>query len=273
MRAASFNVFGIGGKDVSAAVGFATGLVGPDATGLGVVAFQEVWTEAQRDTVLAAYCGTAPQSVERANVTIHRSGDGAWRCLVPKVPAVVSMPLSSGLALCVRGPVKDSFFVEYRGGAVPDSLAHKGVLAALVEAPGEPRRAFVNTHLHDYSNDRFGKYRWAWLDTLVSCVQWINAHWRVKTVLLGDFNIDSVKAYSGSTGADYRLYARLIRMGMGGDARWYDVNVRVNQGKPVKTTSSRAIDHHLVAGETPASATFEAHQTPASDHFLTVSAW
>ncbi|MBX3125691.1 MAG: hypothetical protein KF718_03205 [Polyangiaceae bacterium] len=273
MRVASFNVFGIGGRDVGPAIAFAQGLVSPADPELRAIGFQEVWTAAQRDRVLASYCGSAPTETVRANVSIFRSGTGAWRALVPRVPAVPSMPLSSGLVLCVKGPVADSFFVRYRGGAIPDSLAHKGVLAALLAVPGEPRRAIVNTHMHDYSNDRFGSYRWSWLDTIVSCVQWINRNWNVRTLLLGDFNIDSIEAYRDSASANYRLYARLIRIGMGDGARWYDVNARVNAGSPVRTTRSVCIDHHLVAGETPAGASFAAHQTPASDHYLTVSRW
>ncbi len=273
MKVASFNVWGIGGRDVGPAVDFARGVIPPTDSELCAVGFQEVWTEAQRDRVLAAYSGPNPTRTDRANVSIYRSGQSTWRALVPRVPAVVSMPLSSGLVLCVNGALEDSFFVKYRGGAIPDSLANKGVLAALVASPGEPRRAIVNTHMHDYSNDRYGMNRWAWIDTIVSCIQWINQHWRVRTILVGDFNIDSITAYTDTTSADYRLYARLIRIGMGNNARWYDVNVRVNAGTPVRTTSTRAIDHILVAGETPTGATFSARQTPASDHYLAVGTW
>lgn len=273
VKVASFNLFGIGGKDVSPAVAFAQGIVPATDPALEAIAFQEVWTEPQRDAVLDAYLGPGATATARTNVDIYRQGTRAFRALVPRVPGVISMPLSSGLVLCVAAPVRDCFFVEYRGGAIPDSLAHKGVLAALVEPSGRPRRAIVATHMHDYSNDRFGQNRWAWIDTIISCVQWINRNWNARCVVLGDFNIDSITAYSDDGSADYRLYTRLIRIGMGNNAVWYDINARVHAGRPIRTTANKAIDHHLVAGETPTGATFSAHSTPHSDHYLTVSTW
>lgn len=267
----SFNVFGIGGKDVAPALGFSVRHLAPADPELSAIGFQEVWTEGQVRAVVDAYCGAGAGVVARANVDIWRLGDGAWRCLVPRTPAAVSLPKSSGLALCVRGAIKDSFFVKYRGGSIPDSLANKGVLCALVVTPGQKKRAVLNTHMHDYSNDRLGTARFAWLDTLISCVRWIQEHWRAPKVLLGDFNIDSIGAYDRSNQADFRCYQRLINIGMDGSDRWYDVNARVHKGKPIKTNATVAIDHHLLGGETVGPAKFASLETPHSDHRLTIS--
>ena len=273
VRYASFNLWGIGGRDVLGAVNFAKQHFSPADAQASVIGFQECWTGEQRTRVLDGYVGAAAAPRNYANVQIWRDGESRWRCVVPKTKIVPGMDLASGLALCVSGVVRDAFFVLYRGGAIPDSLAQKGVLAVLFEARGQPRRAVINTHMHDYSNDRFGQYRYAWLDTIASCVSWIDKHWRVPTTLLGDFNIDSEAAYDRSSEPDFRCYSRLIRIGLKSGQTWYDVNARTNQGKPVKTNSSRSIDHHLVRGETMTKPSFQSLETPASDHRLTLSQW
>jgi endonuclease/exonuclease/phosphatase family metal-dependent hydrolase len=273
VRFASFNIYGMGGRDVLNAVNFAKQHVAPGDAQSSAMGFQEVWTGEQRTRLLDGYVGAAAAARNRANVQIWRDGTARWRCVTPKTRPAGGLELSSGLALCVSGAVRDAFFVRYRGGAIPDSFAQKGVLAVLFEAAGQPRRAVINTHMHDYSNDRFGQHRYAWLDTLVSCVKWIDRNWSVPTVILGDFNINSMTAYTRTSEPDFRCYARLIRVGLTGTATWYDVNARVNQGQPVKTNATRSIDHHLVKGETMTGATFQSLETPASDHRLTISQW
>jgi hypothetical protein len=273
VRFASFNVFGIGSRDVLGAVRFAQQHFSPGDPLAGAIGFQECWTGEQRTRILDGYVGAAAAPKNYANVQIWRDGDARWRCVVPRTPPVVGLALSSGLALCVSGTVRDAFFVRYRGGAIPDSLAQKGVLAVLFEQRGQPRRAVINTHMHDYSNDRFGQHRYAWLDTLVSCVHWIDKHWRVPTLVLGDFNIDSMTAYTRTSEPDFRCYSRLIRIGTPAGQTWYDVNARVNQGRPVKTNNTRSIDHHLLKGERATGATFQSLETPESDHRLTLSQW
>lgn len=273
VRFASFNLWGIGGRDVLGAVEFAKRHFSPADEGAQAIGFQECWTGEQRTRVLDGYVGAAAGAKNYANVQIWRDGEGRWRCVVPRTKPVPGMDLSSGLAVCVNGVVRDAFFVLYRGGAIPDSLAQKGVLAVLFEARGQPRRAVINTHMHDYSNDRFGQYRYAWLDTVASCVKWIATHWRVPMILLGDFNICSHGAYTRISEPDFRCYARLVRIGLPNSQLWYDVNARANQGRPVKTNSSRSIDHHFVHGESVKQATFQSLETSASDHRLTLSAW
>lgn len=271
VRFASFNVYGMGGRSVSAAVGFATSHFSPQASENSCIGFQEVWTKLQLADVMSAYCGAGAASQEHANVAIWRKGNGAWRCLVPKVPPVIGLELSSGLAFCVQGNVHDAFFSEYRGGALPDSMAKKGVLVALVSSPGQPKRALINTHLHDYSNDKFGKYRNSYIDVIISSVKWVLENWRVPVVMLGDFNIDSIHAYAKTDAVERACYQRLISAGLEPGKTFYDVNARVHQGKPIKTTGSRAIDHHLILDAGLKKQSFASLSTPHSDHCLTVS--
>jgi hypothetical protein len=273
VRFASFNVFGIGGRDVRGAVAFAHANFATNADQNSGIAFQEVWKGEQLTRILDGYVGAAAAPRSYSNVNIWRDGQSRWRCVVPRTAAVAGYDLSSGLASCVNGSVRDAFFVRFRGGAIPDSLAHKGVLAVLVETSGQPRRALVNTHMHDYSNDAFGQYRYSWIDTIVSCVQWIQRNWRVPIALLGDFNIDSIGAYAQTSDADRRCYSRLVRAGLPSGATWFDVNARTTGGNPIKTNSTRAIDHHLIFGEATTGATFQSLETSESDHRLTISEW
>jgi len=280
IRFASFNVFGIGGRDVTQAVDAAAVALPPTDPAVSAVAFQEVWHRAQLTLIVDRWVGAGSLITTRTNVDIHRAPNGAWRCLVPVVPPVnppvgPELPLSSGLALCVRGPVDDSFFSPFRGGEVPDRFANKGVLAALVRTPGQPRRAVVATHFHDYSNDAWGRARNNNLDVLSSSVSWIKKNWKVPIVLLGDFNINSKAAYAHAHDAYHRLYSRLVRLTMARDAAWWDVNARFTALQPMATHGNgKAIDHHL--GSDPGVAAvpmFQALPGAGSDHLLTISQW
>lgn len=273
VRIGSFNVFGMGGRDVGGAVDFATTHAAPDEPELSAIGFQEVWQRQQLRRVLDAYPGSGASEHPYANVRIWRQGDGAWRCVVPHAGSAPSLELGSGLALCVRGPIDDAFFLKYRGGEIPDRFAKKGILAVLVRTPGQPKRAILNTHLHDYSNDGWGRARWVHLDTIASAVNWIRANWQVPVVLVGDFNIDSKRAYDRSDDVERTLYGRLVRIGLPTGDSWWDVNARANSLSPELTNDSRAIDHHLIWGETSSGATFSVLPTSESDHHLTLSAW
>lgn len=288
----AFNVFGIGGRNVAASIAEAAKALLPDDPSLSAISFEEVWHRDQLTHIVNTWVGANAAITTRTNVDIYRAPNGAWRCLVPLVPPVKplvgpELPLSSGLALCVRGPVKDSFFSPYRGGEVPDRFANKGVLAALVETPGQPRRAIVGTHLHDYSNDAWGRARNNNLDVLASALGWIRDNWRVPAIVLGDFNIDSRAAYHKTDETHRRLYLRLVRLTLSGNAAWWDANARFTSFNPMAThDGGGAIDHHLgvepqgvvplfqaLTRGTTGSTSNKNDGPGGSDHFLTISQW
>ena len=288
-RVASFNVWGIDGKDVTNAVDAAVAQVGPATPGILAVGFQEVWFRHQLAPILQRWVGLA-ENVSRYVDLECRYSDRVpgWKCLVPTagsagIPGLRELELGSGLALLVKGSIRDAFFVKFRGGYVPDSFAHKGMIAAYVAPNGLPPRAIVNTHFHDISNDKYGGARQNHLEQLASVVKYIDIYWRVPTIIVGDFNIDSRAAYrDGNPTVERVLYNRLVTTGKPAGTFWFDVNAQCNGFKPVPTQSDvdGAIDIHLVSdGRPERNFQFERFRFAASggpvfsDHRLIVTSW
>ena len=287
-RVASFNVWGIDGKDVTNAVEAAVAEVGPSTAGIVAIGFQEVWFHHQLRPILQRWVGLA-DNVSRYVGLECRYSDRVpgWKCLVPiagsaGIPGLRELELGSGLALCVKGSIRDAFFVRFRGGYVPDSFAHKGMIAAYVAPTGLPPCAIVNTHFHDISNDTYGGARQNHLEQLASVVKYIDVYWRVPTIIVGDFNIDSRAAYrQGNPTVERVLYNRLVSLGKPAGTFWFDVNARCNGLTPLPTQSDAdgAIDIHLVPdGQPKKNYQFErfrfANGGPAfSDHQLIVTSW
>lgn len=277
---ASFNVFGIDeAHDVASFLDLGFGHVpaaSPELLGIG---FQEVWFRSQLSALLDRLLRGRRETGSFTRVTAHRSAESQYRCLVPHLPAVGiagirTLELSSGLVLCVRGTVRDAFFTRFRGGFSPDSFSNKGVLSALVHGVGG-RYALLNTHFHDYSNDRLGGARRNNIQALASVVRWIDDNWRVPIVLIGDFNIDARLAHRVEPNVETVLYRSLITVRKAPGSFWLDVNARAHTPMPIVTQNggARAIDHHLLShGAGTSGHRFDAF-VAGSDHLLTKSTW
>lgn len=288
-RIASFNIWGIDGKDVTNAVDAAVAEVGPSTAGIVAVGFQEVWFRHQLRPILERWVGSGDEVSRYVGLECRYSARvPGWKCLVPTVgsagiPGLRELELGSGLALCVRGAIRDAFFVKFRGGYVPDAFAHKGMIAAYVAPAGLPPCAIVNTHFHDISNDTYGGARQNHLEQLASVVKYIEVYWRVPTIIVGDFNIDARAAYSaGDPTVERVLYNRLVTTRKPAGSFWFDVNARCNDLKPLPTQSDAdgAIDIHLMAdGTVEKDFQFERFRFASddgaafSDHQLLVTSW
>jgi Endonuclease/Exonuclease/phosphatase family len=288
VKIASFNIWGIDGKDVTDAVEAARGEVGPSSSDVIAIGFQEVWFQHQLDPILTRWVGGGDLESQYVNLTCRYSASSpGWKCLVPTVgsagiPGLRELELGSGLALCVRGSIRDAFFSQFRGGYTPDSFAKKGMIAVNVVPPGLPARAIVSTHFHDLSNDAYGGARQNHLEQLSSVVNWINANWRVSTVVIGDFNIDSRAAYlDPQPTVEKVLYNKLVSTAMSGGSFWYDVNANANAFEPLPTQSDAAgaIDIHLLSDSAGKSNIqfdrfrFESNGVAFSDHQMVRSSW
>lgn len=280
VRIASFNVFGIEGRDIAASVTQAAARMGPSQASARAIGFQEVFYQHQLAHIRNAWLGAGVFASTRSKVIVAQSqSPGSWACLSPDTPALIvpgfDFDNSSGLALCVRGRLSDCFFDRFRVGYAPDRIAHKGLLAALVVDDGV-RRAFVTTHLNNSSNDRLG-YARAWqIEQIANDLRWIDRHWRAPVTLLGDFNIDAIRALVAAASLDRILYARLLAAGRAPGTFFWDVNARERLPNPATPTSMQhptAIDMHLLDrtdGRTGLS--FSTHDA-GGDHFLTESVW
>lgn len=163
---ASFNVWGIDGKDVKPAIDCALTKAGPSLPTIVAIGFQDVWFEHQLAHVLSGWVAGGGTTTTQFVGLDCRSSAGApgWKCLVPNVgsagiPGVKSLELGSGLALCVRGSIRDAFFSKFTGGYTPDSFAKKRMIAVHFAPPGLAPRAIICTHFHDFCNDKFGVAR------------------------------------------------------------------------------------------------------------------
>ena len=285
IKIASHNIWGIDGKSTVAFAEKTQAEVGPNDAEAFAIGWQEVFYNHQMLDIRERWLGASPRRFEHGNVRFWRSTrrGNHWRCLVPIVPAVGARPfgvnlgrleLSSGLVLCVRGTVLDTFFQRYRGGYVPDSLANKGVLAALVRRGGR-RYAVVNTHFHNSAPDHWGRARTYQIEQLANAIKWIRSNWhKQSTILVGDFNIDSVRAYQRSEPLITTLYTRLISATGGVPATFWDVNAQLHQFSPVTTVAAsrrEAIDMHLLHPEAHLAGKTFATKNTGSDHLLTVS--
>ncbi len=279
LRAGSFNVQGIKGRDVGPSVDSAARALPPSDPCLWAVAFQEVFFAHQAAAIRQRWLGAGASAVPRAKVTIWRNpARTPWRALVP-ITTRVDVPgfafeLSSGLVLCVQGTVADSFFQRFRGGYFPDKVASKGLLCALVRRGGE-RHAFIATHFHNAGSDRFGGARAHQVEQLANAVKWIDANWRAPIALLGDFNIDSLAAYKSTSDIERTLYSRLAVAGRSRERPHFDVNAQCNGFVPLATSTdgNKTLDKVLLgAAPKRGSASFEisAH---ASDHQLICAQW
>jgi endonuclease/exonuclease/phosphatase family metal-dependent hydrolase len=191
------------------------------------------------------------------------------------IPGIKQLELSSGLALCVRGTVKDAFFTRFRGGYSPDRFSNKGVLAALLDS-GETRPyAILTTHFHDYSNDAFGGARRNNLQALASVVRWIDENWAVPIVVTGDFNIDARQAHEQEPSIETVLYKELVILRKPPGHWWLDVNATVNAPMPKRTQreGERAIDYILLSEPKLASQLSFDCASCGSDHQLVTSSW
>lgn len=288
VQLASFNLWGIDGKDVGGAVANALQKVGPQISEVIAVGFQEVWFKRQLVPILQGWIGDDPSPTDYTDVECHSEGPdgGSWKCLVPKAGSAGipgrTLELGSGLALCVRGTVHDAFFTRFRGGYVPDRFAHKGLLAVCFTPPGLSRRALVNTHFHDYSNDEYGGARRTNIEQVAETVRWIDEHWRVPCTLVGDFNIDARGSYlDPEPTIDRTLYRNLLTVRKSKGRFWYDVNAQVHQRSPISTQANgrHAIDLHLLSNTEGKSDfafvgyVFEREGGLLSDHKLVCSSW
>ena len=289
VKVASFNLWGIDGKCVDGAVDGALSQVGPQAQDVVAVGFQEVWFQRQLAPIIKGWVGPGATTRAFSGVTCHHlttPPGSRWRCLVPEVGSAgipgKLLELGSGLATCVRGPVRDAFFTPFRGGYIPDRFAHKGLLAVLFTPPGLSPRAVVNTHFHDYSNDAYGGARSTNIEQLAETVRWIEEHWRVPCTLIGDFNIDARRCYMDPEHCiDRNLYRRLLTVRKSRNQFWFDVNVHFNKQQPVPTQANGtgAIDMHLLASADGKSefefvaCAFGTAGNYLSDHKLVCSSW
>ncbi|HMI92640.1 MAG TPA: hypothetical protein VK509_14795 [Polyangiales bacterium] len=279
LRAGSFNVQGIKGRDVRPAVDGAAGALSPSDPCLWAVGFQEVFFAHQANAIRERWLGAGASALARTNLTIWRNPQRTpWRALVP-ITTPVNVPgfafeLSSGLVLCVQGTVADSFFQRFRGGYFPDKVASKGLLCALVRRGGE-RRAFIATHFHNGSSDRFGGARAHQVEQLASAVKWIDANWRAPIAILGDFNIDSLAAYKSTSDVERTLYSRLAVAGRSRDRPHFDVNAQCNGFMPIATSTDgkKTLDKVLLsAAPKNGSASFKTSDHH-SDHHLIWAQW
>ena len=288
VRVASFNVWGIDAKDVTQAVDGAVGQVGPSQPGIVGIGFQEVWFRHQLRPILERWVGGGDTVSRYVDLECRYSARvPGWKCLVPTagsagIPGIRELELGSGLVLCVKGAIKDAFFVRFRGGYVPDSFAHKGIIAAYVAPPDSRPRAIVNTHFHDFSNDDYGGARQNHLEQLASVIKYIDVYWRVPTIVVGDFNIDSRIAYrAGDPTVERVLYSRLVSIGKPVGSSWFDVNARCNALVPLPTQSDAdgAIDIHLVSDGKPEDGLafdrfrFDSGGVAFSDHQMVTTSW
>jgi hypothetical protein len=282
VRIASFNVFGIDGRDVESAVQRAAAQVGPaGASAAQAVGFQELFFQRQAVHVRNAWLGPVAQQFSslRSYVRVWQSqAPGSWACLIPETPALVmpGFPFdnSSGLSLCVQGRLLDCFFDRYRAAQTPDRFAYKGIVAALVRQGSVPR-VFVNTHLNNSSNDLQGHAR-AWqVEQLASDLRYIERHWRAPVHIVGDFNIDATTALQNPYSVDRALYGRLLSAARAPGQYLYDINTRVHGNAPIPTTTSgtKAIDLHLLDRTAGKSGLSFTTRPCDSDHLLTTSQW
>lgn len=279
LRALSFNVQGIAGRDVRPALDSALQAFPTNDPCTWAVGFQEVFFARQAAAIRERWLGARASALPRGQVTIWRDPTRTpWRALVP-ITAPVKVPgyafeLSSGLVLCVQGTVADSFFQRFRGGYFPDKVASKGLLCALVRRGGA-RHAFIATHFHNASSDRFGGARAHQVQQLANAVKWIDAHWRAPIAVLGDFNIDSLAAYSNTSPVERTLYSRLAVAGRNATCPLWDVNAQCHGFVPLTTSSDgkHTLDKVLLGAVPKAgSASFRtgAHH---SDHHLVCAQW
>lgn len=284
IRIASFNVWGVDiAHDVPGFLDQALEHAGPTVPNLIAVGFQEVWQTSQFYAVLDRWAGAERRLLSLSQVHMYYSRKSPqWKCLLPKlpkagVPGIMELELSSGLMLCVKGTVKDTFFTKFRGGYTPDSAANKGILAALVAPENLAPHAILTTHFHDYSNDPLGGARRNNIETLANVVHWIDDNWHAPIIVVGDFNIDSISAHAVEPSVDTMLYRALLTVRKSGGAWWFDVNARANAPRPVntmnRTSNLKAIDLHLLSsGEGTSFHTFEPFPC-GSDHQLVRSSW
>jgi hypothetical protein len=243
------------------------------------IGFQEVWFRSQLGALLDRLLSGRRETRHFTRVSSHQSTDSPYKCLVPDlpmagVPGIRRLELSSGLVLCVKGSVRDAFFTRFRGGFVPDSFSRKGILSALIRSP-LGSFALLTTHFHDFSNDSLGSARRNNIQTLASVVRWIDDHWRVPVVLVGDFNIDARLAHQIEPNVDTVLYRELICVRKAPGNFWFDINARVNAPNPVGTQNvgSHAIDHHLLSESVSTSGHQFQTFVAGSDHRLIKSSW
>jgi endonuclease/exonuclease/phosphatase family metal-dependent hydrolase len=145
-----------------------------------VVAFQEVWTRAALDLLVAAGRRSGLE-----HVWYHRAG-----------------PTGSGLLVLSRLPIAKARFEVYRvrGRAERvwhgDHLAGKGFGELLLETSAGPL-AFVDTHLHaQYAPDGADDYRWHRMAQLVQLAAGV-AGQRAPLVAAGDFNLREDQPHHG----------------------------------------------------------------------------
>jgi hypothetical protein len=280
VRVASFNLWGIEGREVQNSVAFAAQRMGPAVGNALAVGFQEVWYQHQLARVRDAWLGAGQFSSRRSGAVVWQSqSPGSWAVLVPDTPAL-SVPNfafdnSSGLALCVQGRLSDAFYDRYRVAQVPDRFAYKGVLAALVVHQGV-RRAFVTTHMNNADGDAAGNAR-AWqIEQLAGDLRWIDRNWNAPVILTGDFNIDAIRAINDASSVARVLYSRLLSAARAPNQWFWDVNARQQQPNPPVRTSHNgleAIDLHLLDDRTRSQVVFAALDDQASDHFMVESSW
>src|SRR5690242_6346803 len=102
IRVGTFNVQGIGGRDIQLAIdGAAQALPHTDPC-LWAIAFQEVFFEPQAIAIRRRWVGEGAQRLPRGQVAIWRDAERSpWRALVPITPRVdvpgFAFDLSSGV--------------------------------------------------------------------------------------------------------------------------------------------------------------------------------
>lgn len=286
IRVASLNLAGLNGRDVTTSITESAKRLGPTQPDAFAMGFQECFFNAQLARIRDGWLGAGQFSSVRSGVRVWQStSPGQWACLAPATPQVhvpnFSFENSSGLALCVRGRLLETYFERYRYAQTPDRFAYKGLLVALVSA-GNSQRVVITTHLNNSANDEagddpsdWGRVRAHQIDQIANNIKWINAHWRAPVLIIGDFNINSVDAIANRSSTNCRLYSRLLAAGRSPGNWWWDINANTHQMKPIPTVPNKtaAIDLHLL-DKSPGNIGVSFTTYPAdSDHLLTESQW
>jgi hypothetical protein len=289
IRVASFNVHGIGGRDIADSVRASVARVSPGDPCAVAVGFQEVFFQRQLSQIREAWLRAGPSRqfvTDRSKTRVWQSATpGSWACVAPNTSRVFvpgfAFDNSSGLALCVQGRLLDTYFEPFRFAQTPDRFAAKGILVARVRT-NSMQRVIINTHLNNASNDRAGndpndqgRARARQIEQIASHVRWVDANWRAPVILLGDFNINVRNAVANPGSADAFLYARLLSAGRARGTAWWDVHARLHLPRPpIPTTQDgKTLDLHLL-DRTRGRTNFTFFATPChSDHLLTESVW
>ena len=172
LRVLTFNVWGIWGITPSreariAAIGPAVARLQPD-----LVAFQEVWVDADADRLA--------RDLRAAGLPHTRRFTSTW-------------PGHSGLMIASRYPIERTAFLEYDEGTHPsipwhvDWIAGKGIAVTRVRTPFGPVN-FANTHVQAAYGD-VDAYDTVQLAQLLQAAEFLDGPGEIPLVIAGDLNV------------------------------------------------------------------------------------